>query len=668
MNEWDHLSFRLSEDFVDQYRTKPVDWGFPIGGENTLGELTFYSKYSRLKADGTKERWFECCRRVIEGIFSIQKDHCTYHKIPWNANKGQRSAEECYERMFLGKWLPPGRGLQFMGTKFVWETGSAALQNCAFLSTKTLGLRNPTKPFTKLMEMSLLGIGVGFDTLGAGTLTIHEPAGDFEDFLIEDSREGWCDSVEAVLKSYFLPGRSPVLCNYSLVRKAGEPLKRFGGHSAGPEPLRRLHVMLHRLFSGRAGQRITSEDIVDVMNLIGKCVVAGSSRRSAELALGLSDDKAFLNLKNWELHPERMGADGWGNLSNNSVAATVGGDFDHLVEPIALNGEPGLVFLDLSRQYGRLIDPPNNRDYRVAGVNPCGEQSLEDNECCTLVEVFPTRCDDQKDFIRTLKFAYLYAKCVTLLPTHWPETNEVMNRNRRIGTSLTGVALFAERYGWTQLRQWADAGYQAIKGLDIIFSEWFGVRESIKTTSIKPSGTVSLLFGVWPGVHHPVAAGDYVRRVRQKASEKIVEIMRKAGYHIEPDVMDPDFTVVMSLPTTGPSGRSERDVSVWEKVHLAATMQKYWSDNAVSATFTFLPEESNEIGQVIKAFDGQLKTMSFLPLQAQKKYAQMPYEAVEQNVFDDMRLHLKPIDWEYLYANGEDVESEKFCNNDSCEI
>lgn len=671
MDEFAHLSFRLSDEFVDEYQDRPVDWGFAIGAGNTLGELTFYSKYSRLKADGAKERWFETCRRVIEGMFSLQRDYCAQSRIPWNANKAARSAEEGYDRMFRGQWTPPGRGLQFMGTPLIFEMGSAALQNCAFLSTKTLGTRNPSKPFARLMEMSMLGIGVGFDTLGAGNLTIHAPEGDPETFTIPDSREGWCESVDLLLKSYFLAGKRPVEFDYSQVRPAGMLLKRFGGTSAGPEPLSRLHKSLRYQFGGRGNELLSSEDIVDVMNKIGKCVVAGSSRRSAELALGLADDKGFLNLKNWEVNPIRMGADGWGNLSNNSVTAEVGGNYDHLSDLIASNGEPGLVYLDLARKYGRLIDPPNNRDYRVAGVNPCAEQSLEDNECCTLVEVFPTRCETREDFLRTLKFAYLYAKSVTLLPTHWPETNEVMTRNRRIGASLTGVALFAERYGWTELRTWANLGYAEINKYDITYSEWLGVRESIKKTSVKPSGTVSLLFGVWPGVHHPVAAGDYLRRVREKSSLALVNVLRTAGYHVEPDVMDPQFTTVVTLPTSGPAGRSEREVSVWEKVHLAATMQRYWADNAVSATFTFLPAEAKEIGNVIKAVEGQLKTLSFMPLGEVgevSKYQQMPFEAVHQEQFDKMRAKVKPIDWDYLYAHGEDVETEKFCTNESCEI
>jgi len=1028
----EYLSFRLHDEFVDRWAKEPVDWGFPIGAGNSLGELTYITKYSRLKPDGSKERWHETCRRVIEGMYSILKDHCTQARTPWNHNKAMRSAEDAFERMFRFKWLPPGRGLWMMGTALVHEErNSAPLQNCAFISTETLGPRNPTLPFIRLMEMSMYGVGVGFDTRGAGLLTVHEPQGDPEVFMVPDTREGWCESVDLLLRSYFLPHQAPVEFDYSLLRPAGAPLKRFGGVSAGPGPLRRLHEQVRDLFVGRAGDPLRSTDIVDICNLEGKCVVAGNIRRSAEIALGNHDDKDFLALKDWQVNPERMGPDGWGNLSNNSVFANVGDDLAHLVDLIAENGEPGIMWLDLARQFGRLADEPTNKDYRVAGCNPCvtgdtwvmtqsgprrvdalvgqevpllingvpyassaffvtgtreivrvdlqdgrylrctpdhlvlvrtsngdtwfpagdlasgdrvvlhrhwkdemdcghswsgpgsfeegyllghlvgdgtfssdgravlnvwerdvgnwpvrshllqsvqdlgvgaafrgwrgpfgngwyalstasltdlaskygivkgsktvtdsieesssdftrgflrglfdadgsvqgaqskgvsvrlaqsnrpmlvavqrmlgrlginsviylrrdegertlpdgkggkdsywcktaydlvvakdnlarfqsrvgfthakkrerldaslssykrflnrdgftsvvasvredgiedvydvsvdtvhafdanglfihncAEQPLENHELCTLVETFPYRHDSLEDYKRTLKYAYMYGKAVTLLPTPWPESNEVMTRNRRIGTSMTGVVQFAEAYGWPHLRQWCDEAYAEVVSRDIQYSEWLGVRESIKSTTVKPSGTVSLLAHATPGVHWPVASNDYIRRQRFRVGDPSVEIFRDAGYPVEPDVMDPEYTVVISFPTTGPNVRSESEVSVWEKVALAALMGRHWSDNMVSATFTFRPEEKGQISAILRAFDGQLKTMSFLPID-QGTYEQMPYEAIEPERFRVLRKPLREIDWNALYGSGQEAEGEKFCTTDVCEI
>jgi len=663
----DHLSFRLSEDFIDQYRDRPVQWGFDAGGGNTLGELTWLTKYSRVKPDGTKEQWWEGCRRVIEGMFSILKDHCEKNRTPWNHNKAQVAAQDAFERMFTFKWTPPGRGLWMMGTEFVWEEGSAALQNCAFLSTEHLGPRNLTTPFIRLMEMSMLGIGVGFDTLGEGKLTVHKPEGEATTFQIPDSREGWVESVDRLLRSYFREGQTPVEFDYSLIRPAGEPIKRFGGVAAGPGPLRRLHESLVSLLDSRAGATISSADIVDIMNMIGKCVVAGNVRRSAEIAFGLPDDKEFLALKNPEIHPERMGPDGWGHLSNNSVMAEVGGNYDHLVDLIAINGEPGLNFLDLARRYGRLIDPPNDKDWRAKGANPCAEQTLEDGELCCLVETYPIKHESLDDFKRTLKWAYLYGKAVTLLSTHWPESNEVMHRNRRIGCSVSGVAQFAERHGWTELRRWMDEGYQAVADRDRQYSEWLGVRESIKMTSVKPSGTVSLLAGVTPGVHWP-EQDVYLRRMRFRNGDPIVDVCEAAGYHIEPDVMDPENSVVVTFPTRGPDVRTTREVSVWEKVSLAALMQKYWADNQVSATFTFREDERDQIGPLLRSFDGQLKSMSFLPILEGGAYAQMPYERIDIEEWEKATAKVKRMDLSSIYENGVDPEGERYCTTDVCEI
>ena len=137
--EFHFLSFRLTDDFVKQYANQTPSWGFDMGGQNTLGEWAWFTKYSRVKADGTKERFYEGLRRVIEGMFSIQKEHAIANRLPWSEAKAHRSAEEAYERAFRGKWSPPGRGFWVMGTEFVnGRQDSSALQNCGFLSTQNI--------------------------------------------------------------------------------------------------------------------------------------------------------------------------------------------------------------------------------------------------------------------------------------------------------------------------------------------------------------------------------------------------------------------------------------------------------------------------------------------------------------------------------------------------
>lgn len=232
--------------------------------------------------------------------------------------------------------------------------------------------------------------------------------------------------------------------DYSKVRKAGEPLKAFGGTSAGPEPLMDLHASLIRLFDALLSESeapvLRSRHIVDIMNLIGKCVVAGNIRRTAEIAFGEFDDEEFIDLKNYEKNPERLEY-GW--VSNNSIFAELGMDYNEIGQRIIKNGEPGIAWLENMQKYGRMNDPPNNLDYRARGGNPCLEQTLESHELCCLVETFPVNHNSLPDYLDTLELAFLYAKSVTLgLPEQWPQTYEVMHRNRRIGTSMSGIAQF----------------------------------------------------------------------------------------------------------------------------------------------------------------------------------------------------------------------------------
>jgi len=670
-----NLSFRLAEEFVTGYKGKTVPWGYKDAAGNSVGEITFLRTYSRLKEDGTKETWVEVCERVINGMYSLQKDHCKTNRLPWNDSRAQASAKEAFDRLFHLKWSPPGRGLWVMGTQIVNEQkNSAALQNCAFVSTTSMTKNDPAKPFAFLMEASMLGVGVGFDDKGADKeFTIYEPREPETLTVIPDTREGWVESVATVINSYLRPDQKIAGFSYSEIRPAGTPIKTFGGTAAGHEPLLKLHNHIHKLFKGRGGQILTRRDIADIGNMIGVCVVSGNVRRSAELLIGRLDDKDFLNLKNAKVFPERNSYDpaspGWAWMSNNSIEATVGADLSSIVDGIASNGEPGVVWMDMSRKYGRLIDPANDKDWRVAGYNPCAEQSLESFEMCTLVETYLNRHDNLEDYKRTLKFAYLYAKTVTLLPTHWEETNAIMQRNRRIGTSMSGVANFADINGLPVLRNWMDEGYAIIKKYDTTYSEWLGIRESIKTTTVKPSGTVSILAGESPGVHWTPGGEYFDRAIRFSNDDPMLPLFRMANYRVEKASESPKTTSVVFFPIKSVAKRSEKDVSIYEKVSLAATAQRHWSDNSVSVTVSFNAEtERDDVGTVLHMFDGQLKTVSFLPM-GNETYPQMPYTQITEKKYEDATLKLMPIDFSGVYAGmAADAIGEMYCTTDACEV
>ncbi len=671
----DFFSFKLSSDFIESYQKLEAPFGFKDAATNSLGEITFIRTYSRMKEDGTKERWYEVCKRVIEGMYSVQKNHAKENRLPWNDYKAQKSAQEAYERMFNLKWTPPGRGLWAFGTPMTMEKrNSSALQNCAMVSTRDLDRNDPGALFAWVMDALMLGIGVGFDTLGQEKeMLICDPTEPPSVYEIPDTREGWVESVRLLINSYLRPNQPIQQFEYSLIRPLGAPIKGFGGVASGPAPLIDLHTRITKIIGSRAGDKFDSRAIVDIVNLIGTCVVSGNVRRSATLALGNPEDKDFSNLKNAEVFPERNSYDpknpGWAWMSNNSIAAEVGTNYEDYVDLIADNGEPGFIWLDVARKYGRLADAPDNKDYRVMGFNPCAEQPLESYELCTLVEVHLNRHDDREDFLRTLKFAYLYGKTVTLMPTHWQITNGIMQRNRRIGTSLTGIASFADTKGMPALRDWMDSGYNKIRGYDKKYSEWLCVRESIRVTTVKPSGSVSLLSGATPGVHWGPGGAFYLRAIRFGNTDPMLYLLKTAGYKVEADLVSANTSVVY-FPVASEHLRSEKDVSLFEKIGLAATAQKYWSDNGVSVTLSFDKEtEKKHVAPALHLYEGELKAVSFLPM-GNQTFPQQPYSNITREEYNSYVGKIGKIDWSAIYDGVENLESlgEAYCSTDACEI
>ena len=652
--------FQLSEKFLDKFKRKKAPFGF-----NGLGELVYMRTYSRIKENGKNERWWETVQRVVEGTYSMQKNWIESHQLGWNAWQAQKSAQDMYERIFNMKFLPPGRGLWAMGTPITEEKGLyAALNNCAFVSTKTIK-EDYSKPFCFLMDASMLGVGVGFDTKGAGEIVVKGVNKDRaeETFQIPDNREGWVESLRLLLESYF-HGTAPMQFDYSIVRPAGEPIKGFGGVSSGPEPLKEVHEDIRKVLEKNSGEPITITTIVDIMNLIGKCVVAGNVRRTAEIVFGDPHNEEYLDLKNYKVNPHRE-TFGW--TSNNSIFAELGMDYTEAAKRIVDNGEPGFAWLENMRHYSRIKNGGDDKDYRAMGGNPCLEQTLESYELCCLVETFPSNHDSFEDYARTLKYAYLYAKTVTLGRTHWSDTNRVMLRNRRIGCSVSGVAQFVTNRGINEFRHWLEEGYDVIQEWDKMYSDWFAVPRSIKTTSVKPSGTVSLLAGATPGLHYPESR-FYIRRIRLSKHSELIEPMKKAGYKIEPAFGSEDTTCVVEvLVDVGEGIRTASELSIWEQFSLAAFMQRHWADNQVSCTVTFDPKtEGEQIPQVLNYFQYHLKGISLLPRHDYGAYPQMPYEAIDEKEYNKQMKKLGKLSFGVI--KNEEAEIDKFCNNDSCEV
>lgn len=648
-----YSDFSLSPDFMAEFRDLQPAWG-------PIGYFTFKRTYARPLEDGNTEEFWQTCQRVVEGVYSLQKTHCLDHKLPWSDTKAQRSAQEMYRRMWQFKWLPPGRGLWVMGTPVIESKGGAALNNCAFVSTENID-KDFTGPFEFLMDMSMLGVGVGADTLGAGKVDVVVPRQSLERYVVEDSREGWVALIKRVLLAFIGKADMPAEVDYSFLRPKGAPLKGFGGVSSGYEPLESLVnsiIQLYTLPDGVESSPITTTQIVDTFNFIGKCVVSGGIRRTAEIMFGEPGDQEFIELKQDQdaLYDRR-----W--ASNNSIKAKVGQNYSDIAPLIAKNGEPGVIWLDNMRKYSRMSDPQDYKDRRAQGSNPCSEQTLESYELCCLVETFPANHNSMEDWRRTLKYAYLYAKTVTLVPTHNSRTNAVTLRNRRIGCSQSGIIQAMEKFGRYQYLDECDRGYDYVQRLDVQYSDWLCVPKSIKTTSVKPSGTVSLLCGATPGIHYPHSE-YYIRNVRVDDTSPLLEAAKSSGHPVEPCQYAPN-TWVVSFPVKEANFRlSKDDVTIWQQFANAADLQSYWADNQVSITVTFTNDEAKDIEPCLEHFQTRLKSISLLPI-SDHQYAQAPYIKISREEYLDLK---NKITSDISIAGNAHDRDDKFCDGATCEV
>lgn len=621
----------LSEEFISRHANHPkFAW-------NGLGSTVYKRTYARTKPDGTRETWRDTVKRVVEGAYWMKKDHFDREGIEWDQEQETTRAERMFERILSFKFMPPGRGLWAMGTDIVMKKRLfAALNNCAFVSMRKLA-DDPTKPFCFLMDMSMLGVGTGFDAPKTTPVKVKRPTEEGAYVLmVQDSREGWVEALKCKLESWF-DGSGIVDFDYSLIRPRGSVLNTFGGVASGPEPLRKMLADVDDALEAclQRGGTLDSRAITDVMNHIGVCVVSGNVRRTAEIAFGEHDDLDFITLKN---DPARISF-GW--TSNNTIYAHIGMDYDAEVAPgvslamqSATTGEPGYMFLDTARAYGRMCEPPNWRDHRACGANPCMEQTLESYELCCLVETFPHRAESLEDYLETCDVAFEYAKIVTTGQVHWPESWKVIRRNRRIGQSMSGVVQLQARIGEAGLIAWCDAAYDRIVKMDAWLSPTFRIPRSIKVTSIKPSGTVSLLAGATPGVHFPISR-FYKRRVRLDKDSPLVQELLRKGILVEPmDAQsDPNQTtwVATFIVDAGEGVRSIEEVSLDEQIGVAAICQEHYADNQVSGTFTVY--NPAEVSPALRKYESVMKGMSFLPA-ATGWYKYMPYEKLTPEEHD----------------------------------
>jgi ribonucleoside-triphosphate reductase (thioredoxin) len=554
-----------------------------------------------------------------------------------------------------------GRFWWQLGTKTVDRLGLASLQNCAFTIVD-----GPIVPFTWAMDMLALGSGVGYNIQKKNVDKLPEVREWFSpptrvdnggaDFIIPDSREGWVRFLAKTLKAAFLstkPTKGTFTYSTQVVRGKGSPIKGFGGVASGPEDLVWGINEISKILVKRRGRKIRPIDALDIMNIIGYIIVAGNVRRSAQIAIGDSDDIEFLLAKRWDLGNIPK----WRSMSNNSVVCDDTRDLhDYFWDGYEGKGEPyGLINLKLSKKVGRLGET-QYPDPGVEGFNPCAEQSLEPYETCCLAEIFLPNITSKEEFFDISRLLYRINKHSLLLPCHHPETEEIVHKNMRMGIGLTGVLQASKE----QL-SWLDEGYKQLRDFDARYSELHNINISIKLTTIKPSGTLSLLPGVLPGIH-PGYAQYMIRRIQIGAGNPLIDVCREHGYKIEYlkqlDGTESRDTLVVEFPFSYPIGaKLAKDMTAIDQLKEVRKMQEKWSDNSVSCTVYYKKEELPEIKEYLaRHYKSNYKSLSFL-LHSEHGFLQAPYEEISKDVFDSLVKSTRLI---------ENVDSANFDGGDEC--
>ncbi len=558
-----------------------------------------------------------------------------------------------------------GRFMWQLGTKTVDQLGLMSLQNCAFTV-----VNEPIKPFTWAMDALMLGSGVGYNIqrehvyelpkVKPKKIKIVRKDTPDADFIVPDSREGWVELLRRSLEAHFIKGQG---FSYSTicVRGKGEPIKGFGGVASGPNELCWGIERISEQLNKRRGKKLRPIDCLDIMNIIGYIVVAGNVRRSAQIAIGDYDDIQFLQAKRWDL-----GIPNWRAMSNNSVVCN---DIALLPEQFwegyAGNGEPyGLINLRLARTIGRTGDE-RYPDPDVQGFNPCAEQSLAAYETCCLAEIHLPNIESQEELTEVAWYLYKINKHSLALPCHSKETEEIVHKNMRMGIGITGYCMATK----TQ-QSWLKETYEELREFDKDYSEEMGFPTSIKLTTIKPSGTLSLLSGVTPGAH-PGFSHYHIRRIRMASDSALVDVCRQNGYKIEFqrnfDGTDDTNTVVVEFPSKFPKHtKVSNDMSAIEQLELVKKLQTEWSDNAVSVTVYYRKKELPSIQLWLKHnYNDNLKTVSFL-LHSDHGFDQAPLEEITRQEYLDMVKSTQPID--NCEVNETDIKGSFECATGMCPI
>jgi ribonucleoside-triphosphate reductase (thioredoxin) len=611
--------------------------------QEILSDLVVHMKYARYLPElKRRETWPEICHRYEDMMIE---------KYPQLKEEIQQWMKFVYDK----KVLPSMRAMQFAGPAIA--RNHSRIYNCAYLPIDDI------RAFSETLFLLLGGTGVGYSVQRhhVEKLPPIKKAEKTKKFLIGDSLEGWADAVKVLLKSYF--GFSSYLpeFDYSDIRPKGARLVTAGGKAPGPEPLKICVAHVQAVLDRKSeGEKLTPLECHDILCYLANAVLAGGIRRSAMIALFSADDEEMLTCKFgnwWELNEQR-------GRANNSVVlpreTTTRDEFFTLWKKIELSGsgEPGFYFT-------------NDLDW---GTNPCCEIALRPFQFCNLCEVNVSDIFSQQEFNERAKAAAFLGTLQAgftnfhYLRDVWKETTE---GDALIGVGMTGIA--SGRILKYDLREAAEE----VKHMNLEVSSKLGIQFAARCTTIKPSGTTSLVLGTSSGIH--AWHNDYyLRRVRIGKNEALYQYL----YITHPELLEDDQLnskqAIICIPQKAPEGSILRTEDVMELLERIKKFNTDWvrngfrrgsNANNVSATVSIQEGDWQKVGEWMWENKASYNGLSVLPFDS-GNYKQAPFEDITKSQFEEMEKSLKSIDLTLVYEADDETDhkAEAACAGGACAI
>jgi adenosylcobalamin-dependent ribonucleoside-triphosphate reductase len=684
----------LTKEFLSRYRDYPEY-------NNILGLFVYLRTYSR-RLEHRWETWKETVTRVVNHSMSL-------YNGPANKESLQREAEDLFDNIFNMRVFPSGRSLWIAGTA-ASEIHPTANFNCAFAVIDSFD------KFVESMYLLMVGSGVGFRILPEDvaqlapidpSTTLHHvtyTARNKEDreeetrvyhkdnranIYVGDSKSGWTNALSDYFSSLINPDIKHIYINYDSVRPEGEPLKTFGGYASGHEALKTMFDRIHSVVK-RGDSKLTPLQCMDIMNIIGMCIVVGGTRRTAEIALFDVNDEEIRKAKDnlWVEGSDTHFAKDWRGASNNSIFFKEKPSRDileNIFKSISLSAEPGFVNYEAMQ----------SRRVNAKGANPCLEILLDDRGMCNLSEVNLMAFVHEGIFdidaaYNAIAHATRIGMRMTNVTMEMPAWDKVQKRDRLTGVSLTGIMDFVDTLSMSldQLASLLDRFREHAHNVALHYAYEMRIPLPLLICCIKPSGSISQLPTVSSGVHRSYAP-YYIRRVRISSATPLAKSMLKLGYPVYPEaiymlpqdfdnlnnydrmkVLDRAATWVIEFPVKTSAHVKSTDESALDQFKRYLTFQEHWTDHNTSITITYDESESPALIDAILDKWDEFVGISFLPKDS-NIYPLMPYEAITEEEYHRRELHITEQDlinalYDQDYVFSDDLEID--CSSGACPV